>query len=146
MNNGFFTWWRRYSYDNISLNSSYKEKRFKHTLYGKSNNTFFVQLFPENRAAYEIMWTNTIQQDWPQIAIMIRRMRVACWVTKPKNIHLLLFHVNNGYANAPQCYVYTYIACLISVHSLMMALPYVETRSWFLDLNILLCLTDKCCV
>jgi len=24
--------------------------------------------------------------------------------------NLLLFHIKNGYANAPQCYVYTYIA------------------------------------
>jgi hypothetical protein len=27
--------------------------------------------------------------------------------------YLLLFHGNYGYANAPQCYVYTYIACLV---------------------------------
>jgi hypothetical protein len=27
---------------------------------------------------------------------------------------LLLFHGNNGYANSPQCYVYTYIACLVN--------------------------------
>jgi hypothetical protein len=27
--------------------------------------------------------------------------------------HLQLFHGNNGYANASQCYIYTYIACLV---------------------------------
>jgi hypothetical protein len=27
--------------------------------------------------------------------------------------HLLHFHSNNGYANAPQCYLYTCIACLV---------------------------------
>jgi hypothetical protein len=30
-------------------------------------------------------------------------------------LYVLLFHGNNGYANAPQCYVYTYIACLINI-------------------------------
>ena len=29
--------------------------------------------------------------------------------------YLLLFNSNNGYANAPQCYVYTYIASLVFV-------------------------------
>jgi hypothetical protein len=27
--------------------------------------------------------------------------------------HLLLFHYNNGCKNAPRCYVYTYIGCLV---------------------------------
>jgi len=32
--------------------------------------------------------------------------------------YILLFHCNNGYANAPQCYVSTYLACLniMAVH------------------------------
>jgi len=41
-----------------------------------------------------------------------RLMRVACWITKITDTHseyviglLLLFHGNNGYANAPQYYV-----------------------------------------
>jgi hypothetical protein len=39
------------------------------------------------------------------------RMRVACWITKATDTHtqntkyLLLFHGNNGYGNAFQCYV-----------------------------------------
>jgi hypothetical protein len=28
-------------------------------------------------------------------------------------LYLFLFHGNNGYTNAPQCYVYTYIASLV---------------------------------
>jgi hypothetical protein len=48
----------------------------------------------------------------------IRRMRVACCITKARDKHaeyvtLIVFPGNNGYANAPQFYVYTYIACLI---------------------------------
>jgi hypothetical protein len=29
--------------------------------------------------------------------------------------YLLLFHGNNGYTKAPQCYVYTYTACHVTV-------------------------------
>ena len=29
--------------------------------------------------------------------------------------YLLLFRGNNGYANAPECYVYTYSACLVEI-------------------------------
>jgi hypothetical protein len=40
---------------------------------------------------------------------IIRRMRIACWITKATDTHsqyvILLLHGNNGYANAPQCYV-----------------------------------------
>ena len=49
-------------------------------------------------------------------------MSFACRITKAKiqtltnNVsYLLLFHDNNGYANAPKFYVYTYITCLVSV-------------------------------
>jgi hypothetical protein len=39
---------------------------------------------------------------------IIRRMRFACWITKATDTHseyvILIFHGNNGYANAPQCY------------------------------------------
>jgi hypothetical protein len=44
------------------------------------------------------------QNGGPQMAIW--RMRIACWIPKATNTHdLLLFHGNNGYANAPQCHV-----------------------------------------
>ena len=35
---------------------------------------------------------------------IIRRTRFACWVTKARYV-ILLFHGNNGYANAPKCQV-----------------------------------------
>ena len=45
-------------------------------------------------------------------------MRYACWITNDKNIHSedgpFTFHRNNGYANAPQRYVYTHNACIAS--------------------------------
>lgn len=44
------------------------------------------------------------------------RMRIALWITTATDTYiqntknLLLFHIKNGYANASQCYFYTYIA------------------------------------
>ena len=51
---------------------------------------------------------------------IIRRMRLACRITRLQT-HTLrtykstycLFNGNNGYTNAPQCYVHTYTACLV---------------------------------
>jgi hypothetical protein len=48
---------------------------------------------------------------------IIRRMRFAYGFANTTDTHseflyLLLFHGNHGYANAPQCYVYTYTAFL----------------------------------
>jgi hypothetical protein len=57
---------------------------------------------------FEIMWKNTVQPDRQQMTI--RRMRIACWVTKATDTHseyvIRLFHYN-GYTNAPQCHVRT---------------------------------------
>jgi len=33
----------------------------------------------ENRAVYEIMWTNILELGRPQMTI--RRMRISCWIT-----------------------------------------------------------------
>jgi len=39
----------------------------------------------ENRAVYDIMWTNTAEPDRPQITIW--RMLLACWIPKVTNTH-----------------------------------------------------------
>jgi len=59
----------------------------------------------ENREVYEKMWKNTVERGRAQMTIW--RMRIACWIPKATDTHthLLLFYGNNGYANAPQCYV-----------------------------------------
>jgi len=51
---------------------------------------------------------------------VIRRMRFACWITKPTDTYLeyaigylLLFHGNRGFGNAPKYYVFTYITSLV---------------------------------
>ena len=48
---------------------------------------------------------------------IIGRMRIACWITKTTDtrseyVCLLLFNGNNSCENAPEYYVYTYIACI----------------------------------
>ena len=66
-------------------------------------------------------------------------MLFACWITKATGTHsehvILLFHSNDGYANAPERYVYAYIACLFSVVSVfcvalfLFSCPYFSFRS-----------------
>jgi len=61
-----------------------------------------------NRAT-DVMWENAAQPDRSQTTV--RRIRTACWKIKSTHKHtqnmwsLLIFQGNNGYANAPQCYV-----------------------------------------
>jgi len=54
----------------------------------ENQNTHFVfnNPFFENRAVYEIMWKNTVEQGRPQMAIW--RMHIACWIPKATNTHL----------------------------------------------------------
>ena len=53
------------------------------------------------------MWKNMVEPDVPQIIIW--RTHTACWIPESTNTHLeyviLLFHCNNGYSNALQCFV-----------------------------------------
>ena len=50
----------------------------------QSTHFVFCNFFPENRAVYETVWKNAVQQYRPQT---IRRMRTACWITKATNTH-----------------------------------------------------------
>ena len=53
----------------IKFQTNFIEKIKTHFMFNK----FF---FSENLAICEIMWTNTVQQDRPEMTI--RRMRIAC--------------------------------------------------------------------
>jgi hypothetical protein len=60
-----------------------------------------------------------LQLERSQMKILTAH-ELACWIIKITDKlseyviqYLLLFHSNNRYANAPQCYDYTCIACLI---------------------------------
>jgi hypothetical protein len=49
--------------------------------------------------------------------MITRCMRNACWITEATDTHseyvlLIVFQDKNGHANAPECYVDMYIACL----------------------------------
>jgi hypothetical protein len=65
-------------------------------------------LFSEIRTVYENVGKYGTARQAADDNI-IRRMRFACWITKatdtPNMQCLLLYHGNNAYANAPQCYV-----------------------------------------
>jgi len=67
-----------------------------------------IIFFFENCAFVKLYEKNIIQLDWPQMAIW--QMRFACWMTKATNTHsgfviLIVFHDNDGYLKALQCYV-----------------------------------------
>jgi len=42
---------------------------------------------PENHAVYKITWENIVERGRPQMAIW--RMRIACWITRPRDTHTL---------------------------------------------------------
>jgi hypothetical protein len=77
----------------------------------------FSNSFLENRTVYEITWKNMVQPETPQTSIYCGactlhavKLRIQ---TRTQNMYYLLpFHCNNGYGNAPQCYVYTHISSL----------------------------------
>ena len=67
----------------------------------------FNIFFPPKKGTFcEIMWKNMVEPERPQVTTF--RMRIACWIPKATNTHseyVILLHCNNGYTNAPQCYV-----------------------------------------
>jgi len=70
--------------------------------------TFF---FFGNRTVYEIMLKYVLDPDIRPHILHAGYLRLQ---TQTQNMkHLLLSHSKNGFANAPQCYVYTYIAFLV---------------------------------
>ena len=49
----------------------------------------------------------------------MRCMRISCWMTKATYTHseyVILTHSSNVHTNVPQCYVCTYISCLVFVN------------------------------
>jgi len=57
-------------------------------MYSKSRHVFYVQnFFFENLGVYEIIWKNMIEPDMPQIKIITRHIRFACWTTEATETH-----------------------------------------------------------
>ena len=77
----------------------------------------FSFFFFENHAVYEIMWTNMVQADRPQ---MTWRMRIACWIPKATNTHLkyvilVIFPREHWLCERALFLLYTYAACLVNL-------------------------------
>ena len=55
--------------------------------YRENQNTYFIisNLFPENHVVYETKRKNILEPNRPQATI--RRMFIACWMTKARNPH-----------------------------------------------------------
>ena len=116
--NGYFTWRRLYTYVNISLSSSKNEKCLGLKLYTNQNTYFtFNNFFPIRSCR---LWINVKEYSTAKQATVhkiMRRIRTACWITKATDTHnqnmkyLLLFHINNGYANVSQCTLYVQCLC-----------------------------------
>jgi hypothetical protein len=84
----------------------------------ESHNTHFMltTFFPENHAAYEIMWENIAGPGWPQMAIW--RTRIACWITKATDTHsayvtFIAFPLQQWLNGRASMLRYTYVACLL---------------------------------
>jgi hypothetical protein len=77
---------------------------------------------------YGIMWRNTMEPDRRHDSI-IRRMRIAFWIARVTDTHpeyaILLFDGNSGYANASDCYVYTYFDCVVCTAILGRTFQYI---------------------
>ena len=52
---------------------------------------------------------------------ILRRMRIACWITKATGTHseyviIIVFHGNSGYEHASQCHVIRTLCVLLLLH------------------------------
>ena len=78
-------------------NFSDKNCRENQNTYFTTNNIFF---FFENRAVYEIMWDNIVERGRSEITNIIRRMRIARWITKATKYTLRMCSTSGAYALA----------------------------------------------
>jgi hypothetical protein len=67
-----------------------------------------------------LLWDNVGKYGQATDGSIIRRMRIACRMTKSTDtqsecVILLVFRANSGYANVAQCYVHTYVTCLVQI-------------------------------
>jgi hypothetical protein len=116
-NNGYVTLTPMYIYNNISLNSSWMKKCLRQKLMENENNNFTFNTFCFGGGEESChLWDHVEKYGRPRQVSddnTVRRMRSACWIHKSTHTHththwkhFLIFHGNNGYANAPRCYVF----------------------------------------
>jgi len=131
-NKGCLTRGPVYIIDHTSLSSlRMKNVSEKKSCIENQNKQFMLNyffFFLENRAFYEVMWTNFVERGRPQMTIW--RMCIACWILKSTNTHsgfvqyLLLFHCNNGCKNAPQYCI------LLILPALFCPVCYISALIW----------------
>jgi hypothetical protein len=100
----------------------------------------FNNFFSENCAVNEIIGKNVVEQERPLMTVQC--MCIACWTHSEYGI-LLLFHSNNVYANAPQCYIYMYstLPVLLYMHKFNFVnwgsyLCYLHSKFLFLKFSV----------
>ena len=121
-NNGYFTWRRFHIYNNISLNSSYNEKRLRQICRENKNIYFtFNNVFSRRSCR---LWDNVEKCGGAREAtnyVTTWRIQVACWISKATRTHARVHtQIYNTYcssrqqlfANAPQCYAIQHVHCL----------------------------------
>jgi hypothetical protein len=71
----------------ISRSFILRMRNISHKSHRETQNAHFVLciFFFENLAFYEIMWKNVLERGRQQMTI--RRMRIACWISKATNTH-----------------------------------------------------------
>ena len=79
----------------------------------------FSNFISENRAVYEIMWTNIIEADRPQMTAW--RTRFAFWIYKAANTHseyviIIAFSLQQWLHKCALVLLYLYTACLVFPH------------------------------
>ena len=73
-------------------------------------------IFSDNRTVNEITWKNTVELYWPQMTM--RRMRIACWITKATSTHshyviLIAFPLQIWLHERASCYVIHTLSVLL---------------------------------
>ena len=101
-----------------------------------------ITFFSEYRAVYEIMSTNMVGPERPQMAIWLR---VGCWISKAtrarththththRNIHylfLMAFPCQQWFRERASVLRYTYIACLVARWNTAVILTFAAESYW----------------
>ena len=69
----------------ISRSILFRMRKVSYKRCSENTHNTLNQLVSEKSAVYETLLKNVVEPDRPQTTI--RRMRIACWVTKTKNTH-----------------------------------------------------------
>jgi hypothetical protein len=118
-NNGYFTWKPIYNFLIMSRLFLLRMRNVSDTSCRENQNTHFVfnnPSPPENRAVYEIMWKNMVEQGRQPMTIWC--MRIACWIHKATHTHsqyviLIVFPLQQWLQERASVLRHTYIACLV---------------------------------